>query len=65
MSGLKLCPTCGSDHVIPVVDRKSEQKIGWHCEWCGQDWDHLAEAMAADDIIRFPTIDPIRGGHVE
>ena len=35
MSGLKLCPTCGSDHVIQVVDRDLDCVVGFKCEWCG------------------------------
>jgi transposase-like protein len=74
MSGQRLCPTCGSDHVIHVVDRKFDCVIGFKCEWCGAEWKRdLTEVLAVADpdafddpvVVPFPKIDPIRGGRVE
>jgi transposase-like protein len=74
MTGTKLCPTCGSDHVIHVVDRDLDCVVGFKCEWCGAEWKRdLGEVLAAadpaafddPDLAPFPVRDPIRGGRLE
>jgi transposase-like protein len=64
MSGQKLCPTCGSDHVIKVVDVDLDRWTGFKCEWCGAEWPRLAP-VPRDPAANLPAVDPIRGGRVE
>jgi hypothetical protein len=67
MTGRKLCPTCGSDHVIHVVDRDLDCVTGFKCEWCGAEWMRpLAEVLAVadpaafdDPVVSLADIDPM------
>ena len=68
MTGLKLCPTCDSDHVIPTRAVTSDLFDGWRCDWCGAEWPMTIEEMIAADpapLLEDAARDPIRGGYIE
>ncbi len=68
-SGIKLCPACGLDHVIPQIDGQTMRTVGFECEWCGEEWGAAPAALPTvlvdGNVVTLPRRDPERGGQVQ